>query len=1069
MAKSKILYIFLFFLNCQFLYCQNLSKATDEFWNGIRESNNSKIIENGTIIINALSQNFPILLKQDSTIIELYTFTAKSYMDIDSLNESQYYYQKAIELLEKNINTETKYLEDCYFFLGNNYILLDKPQEGIDALLKSSEINVKITKKNTPRLGEIFSIISYQYLIYQEYNASIYYSQNALKVFKECGSINSSLIAGNLDNIAKSNLKLNDLISSMDYFLAEENIYRKYIGTNNEDYTILLANIASLYYDLGNFEKALQYNFIALEEIKNVFGNRHISYSHCLSRIGSCYSALGQESEALHYSLLNLKLHEELGELGFEYAVSLDNIGNRYRNIGDFQKAIEYSFKALDIFKETVGKKSKNYARCLMNLALNYSGTDRMDLALVYNKEALRIHKELNGENSKEYAVCLSNLASNYYRNEKCNESLICAKKSLELKLNLFSNSHSEVIASYQNIALYYRCLNEIDSSLEYSNKAIEIILKEYSSKYPTYIACMESIATCQFLKGQFEESSKNFFKCIDQEKETFQRNISGLNYNLQNKTKSNLEFTTLLIFSLFSENKDILIKNYDNWIAINGFLDNESTHLQNEIKESKDTAIINISQELHYLKKNLIENQQLSAQNLKNQGFDLLKLEQQIQNLEFELIKKLDQFRALKRSFVRSDIFESLDSNEVFVDIIFFRKLNTREIPSTDSLNYLVFITSPKDSIVDFVFTKNATEIKNNTVSEIIMQSSMKEEFTDLKNPHFYNTLWKPIAEKIGSAKTIYLSLGGFYNNFNVNTLYNPETSKYLLEENDIRIVNSARDFVLNKESEKKKYTSNTASLFGFPNFDGNTTVTADSSDLFASIRDLNTFWLDSLTRGGLKAKPLPETKTEVENISSTLKSNGWQVNSFIADNASETNIKKQQSPRILHVATHGYFFQDIPMDQTDDRFMGMDRERVVHDPMLRSGLLFKGANKTLQGEESKGENGLLSAAEASLLDLRDTELVVLSACETGKGEVKNSEGVYGLRKAFSDAGAKNIIMSLWKVDDKVTQEFMTRFYEIWLNEKTTIREAFTKTQLEIKAKYPQPYYWGAFILVGE
>jgi CHAT domain-containing protein len=272
-----------------------------------------------------------------------------------------------------------------------------------------------------------------------------------------------------------------------------------------------------------------------------------------------------------------------------------------------------------------------------------------------------------------------------------------------------------------------------------------------------------------------------------------------------------------------------------------------------------------------------------------------------------------------------------------------------------------------------------------------------------------------------------------------------------------------------LSKESEKKNYTSNTASLFGFPNFDGNTTVSSDTSDLFATTRDLNDFWLDSLTRGGMKAKPLPATKTEVENISSTLKSKGWQVNSFLADNASETNIKKETSPRILHVATHGYFFQDIPLEKDNTRFLGMDRQQVVHDPMLRSGLLLTGANKTLKGETTMGENGLLSAAEASLLDLRETELVVLSACETGKGEVKNSEGVYGLRKAFSDAGAQNIIMSLWKVDDKVTQEFMTRFYEIWLNDKSTIRAAFNKTQLEIKAKYPQPYYWGAFILVGE
>ena len=133
----------------------------------------------------------------------------------------------------------------------------------------------------------------------------------------------------------------------------------------------------------------------------------------------------------------------------------------------------------------------------------------------------------------------------------------------------------------------------------------------------------------------------------------------------------------------------------------------------------------------------------------------------------------------------------------------------------------------------------------------------------------------------------------------------------------------------------------------------------------------------------------------------------------------------------------------------------------------MLRSGLLLTGANKTLNGEISKGENGLLSAAEASLLDLRETELVVLSACETGKGLLKDGDGIFGLKQGVLNAGAQNIIMSLWKVDDKVTQEFMSRFYEIWLHDKTTIREAFNRTQLDIKEKYPQPYYWGAFLLI--
>jgi CHAT domain-containing protein len=345
---------------------------------------------------------------------------------------------------------------------------------------------------------------------------------------------------------------------------------------------------------------------------------------------------------------------------------------------------------------------------------------------------------------------------------------------------------------------------------------------------------------------------------------------------------------------------------------------------------------------------------------------------------------------------------------------------------------------------------------------------NSGNNKYSELKDELSYEYFWKPIADKIGDAKTVYVSLGGVYNNINLNTLYNTETGKYILEEKDIRIVNSARDFVLMKERKKKTYAANTAALFGYPNYDGTVSAPADSLDYLASTRDLDPIWVDSLTRGGMRAALLPATKVEVENISSTFSENNWQVSSYLGNDASETNVKQLESPRVLHIATHGYFFEDVPDDLSNDRFMGMDRKQVVQNPLLRSGLLFTGANKTLQGDDIQGENGLLSAYESALLNLRETELVVLSACETGRGEIKNSEGVYGLRKAISDAGAANTIMSLWKVDDNVTQEFMSTFYSTWLSGKM-IRQAFNETQLAIKAKYPQPYYWGAFSLVGE
>ena len=141
---------------------------------------------------------------------------------------------------------------------------------------------------------------------------------------------------------------------------------------------------------------------------------------------------------------------------------------------------------------------------------------------------------------------------------------------------------------------------------------------------------------------------------------------------------------------------------------------------------------------------------------------------------------------------------------------------------------------------------------------------------------------------------------------------------------------------------------------------------------------------------------------------------------------------------------------------------------KKPLNDPMLSSGLLLSGSYSALNGRVvSNIDNGIFTAYEASLMDFAQTELVVLSACETARGEIVNGEGVYGLQRAFKQAGAQNIIMSMWKVDDKVTQEFMSLFYKTWLSGSTK-REAFNHTQQQIKETYNHPYYWGAFVMIG-
>jgi len=198
-----------------------------------------------------------------------------------------------------------------------------------------------------------------------------------------------------------------------------------------------------------------------------------------------------------------------------------------------------------------------------------------------------------------------------------------------------------------------------------------------------------------------------------------------------------------------------------------------------------------------------------------------------------------------------------------------------------------------------------------------------------------------------------------------------------------------------------------------------------------------------------------------------------------WLEKGALEKRIKACRSPLILHLATHGFFLKD----QADDlsaaqRGLGAPGWVAGHqvsgprveNPLLRSGLALAGANWKCRGftPPPEAEDGWLTAEDVSGMDLLATELAVLSACDTAKGEVRVGEGVFGLRRAFVLAGAKTLVMSLWEVPDKQTQELMVGFYHYLLAGQGRA-EALLQAQLDMKKKYPHPYFWGAFICQGD
>jgi CHAT domain-containing protein len=171
--------------------------------------------------------------------------------------------------------------------------------------------------------------------------------------------------------------------------------------------------------------------------------------------------------------------------------------------------------------------------------------------------------------------------------------------------------------------------------------------------------------------------------------------------------------------------------------------------------------------------------------------------------------------------------------------------------------------------------------------------------------------------------------------------------------------------------------------------------------------------------------------------------------VTTYMGANALEENVKALKKPTILHIATHGFFVEDTASSIS---------------PMIRSGIILAGVRNA---ENKNKDDGILTAYEASNLDLEGTDLVALSACQTGLGEVRNGEGVYGLQRSIMVAGAKNLLMSLWKVDDEATAKLMSIFYDLRSTEGNLL--AFRDAQIQLRAIYPEPFYWGAFVMLGK
>ncbi|MEW5725302.1 MAG: CHAT domain-containing protein, partial [Thermodesulfobacteriota bacterium] len=331
------------------------------------------------------------------------------------------------------------------------------------------------------------------------------------------------------------------------------------------------------------------------------------------------------------------------------------------------------------------------------------------------------------------------------------------------------------------------------------------------------------------------------------------------------------------------------------------------------------------------------------------------------------------------------------------------------------------------------------------------------------------HDLVFARLKPELGRTTEIFISPDGQLNLIPFEVLRGPD-GRYLIEDYTFYYLASGRDVL---GFGRRTDEAGPSLLMGGPDYD------LSGPAMAAQLRGLGLSEGEPLRRSpdlrGLKFSPLPGTLNEVREIADLLGEDQARV--YTGPQALEEVLLSVKAPRILHLATHGFFLEDQDLAAlAGPRGLGLmagDTGPAVHieNPLLRSGLALAGANAALAGEDLGSSEGLLTAEKVLGLKLRGTDLVVLSACETGAGAVKTGEGVYGLRRAFVQAGTRGLVMSLWAVPDEETRELMVRFYRNVgsgrMNRGQALRRAALEQMKTARERYggANPLFWGAFV----
>lgn len=1029
---------------------------------------------------SALGADSPLVAQSLSNLAQLYEHQ-------DKFAEAEPLYKRALQIDEKVLDPDNA---DIATLLGNLAEVYESEGHFADAeplFQRALQIDEKALGADDPGIATDLNNLAELYDDQGRYGMEEPLLQRALAISEKAYGPQHPILAKALNNLAetfKEEGKYGDAKPLLERSL---DIREKKFGHDDPEVAVALSNLAELYQDEGIYAQAESMLRRAMQIDEKALGANSTTVAVDLNNLANLYEIQGKYGAAEPLLKRSLAIREAaVGKDHPDVATVMNNLGELYTEQGRYAEAKAMLQRVLEIDEKTLDPLAPAIAAALNSMATLAEDQGNYADAAQALQLALQIDEKTLGPNTAEVAAVLSNLAGVYADEDKYSDAEPIAKRSLQVNEAVLGPNHPAVATALNTLATIDDGEGKFLESVPLYQRALHIQETVLGPDHAETLNTAANLAENYDAQGNVAEAEVLYQRVLNGLFQQFQYNFTYMTEKERLEFLDSVEsyFPTYFsfVYRFHERNRQLAGAMYDLLLWEKGFVATSIASVRRQVEASGDKEAIKLLEELSVKRTQLaaLLNTQPPDRDLWRKQIDQLRTE--ADDIEKALVARSAAFAEKKRMdrATWEQVRDALKPGEAAVEFARFRYFDKQW---TDKSYYVALVvTSETKREPEFILLGDAQQIDGNALMgfrrAVQTRGVSPEEKTKVPSARAYELIWQPLEEVLNGKSRIFVAPDGALNEIPLGIIPAPD-GKLQMERYDLRLVSSTKEILLSGHAP----ASTGALLVGDPAFDASDQQQATAMQAlklprlqpqsvvvdFAIAKDGESMAEDHAL------PPLPGTGAEIVAISDLMKAHGWMTAVYTRDSALKSVVERAGSARVVHIATHGFFLLDQEI-KPGKKGAAAEQSVEFEDPMLRSGLYFSGADRTLAGTAAPNglDNGVLTALEASNLDLRGTELVALSACNTGQGDIKNGEGVFGLRRALQEAGAQAVLMSLWSVPDHETQDLMKRFYAKWLGGMDK-HEALKEAQLEVREEVRRdhdgrdlPFYWGAFVLYG-